>query len=710
LIALIALVILVPRLGDYGFWDPWEPKYAQSVREMWDRGSYVIPYYRDEARLAKPILTYWSIMAGSAVFGLNEFGARIGGVLTAIGSLLAVLYAVSRIRGRRAGLLAALVLCTLPQFYFLARQASPDVYLFTGLGLSLLFLALGMFVPDDRRNLHFFIGYVCFALSVMAKGPIVSSSIYFPTLLLFAVARVDWRWFWRPELKSESRGLLATLAVGSVAIGTLASTAFLFASSPKVWSWSTNVHTTLLGVRDRITATASRWWLAELLLVVTIAVVVSAGVRLVRQCVATRGSVARLLLTAAPLALMGVGAIVGLLRKDPAARMLYASSLGAVTGLGLLAGSAWHFLQLPAVGEDARARVRLVGRQVLTFCAATLVVAGPWYGIVLTRKSSLFVNDFIIYNHVNRAIETINSSGAFDFYWHVLAYGFFPWSCLLPIAFAALVMRRGKDAIGKSSIEAFLALACVICIAVFSSAVTKFSHYMAPILIPAAALVGLTLDQVLRTSNTAFRRIVWIGALVLYLPMAIDLLRENGSIYLVGAFTIKRWVPEDSAPGPFFAAVLVAIGVVLLVSAFFRSRFLVGALIAATVAFSVYCSAAFIPRLTVHKTMKQLCGTWNQQRSEAENIGFYGALKHGIYFYCDSRVEILDGEDFLTFMAPDRQAFSIVERKVLKPAVARYRERYPDGVLRIFDDSHFHYALVGNRDPDPPARHHAASR
>jgi 4-amino-4-deoxy-L-arabinose transferase-like glycosyltransferase len=149
LIVAVGLLILLPRLGQFGFWDPWEPKYAETVREMLDRGMYLVPYYEDEVRLAKPILVYWGIMAGSAVLGSNELGARIVGVLLAVGAALVVHHVVSRLRGPRAGLLAALVLCTSPQFYFIARQAMPDVYLFATLGSSILFLALAMFATSS---------------------------------------------------------------------------------------------------------------------------------------------------------------------------------------------------------------------------------------------------------------------------------------------------------------------------------------------------------------------------------------------------------------------------------------------------------------------------------------------------------------------------------------------------------------------------------
>jgi 4-amino-4-deoxy-L-arabinose transferase-like glycosyltransferase len=698
LIFLLGLVILLPQLGDFGFWDPWEPKYAQSVREMLERDSYFIPYYRDEARLAKPILTYWSIMAGAAVFGINEFGARIGGVLAALASMLAVYYGVSRIRGRQAGILSAIVLGTMPQFYFVARQATPDVYLFVGLGLSLLFLALGLFVLDERREIHLGVSYVCLAIAVLAKGPVVAGSVFFTTLALFVLIRCEWRWFWRPELKRETWGLLVTTAAGSLTVGTLAATAFLLGTAPKWWGWNSDVHQVLLDVRERIAGFASRWWAAEALLLLAVAATVSGSVYLFKHRSATSRRAVVVPALAVPVVAVMLVALLGLRNNDPAARMLVASTLGALTGLGLMAASAGSFIRHPHVWEAVRGHVGLVGRQVLIFLVTMLAIAGPWYGIVLARKSSLFVNDFIVYNHITRATETINSSGAFDFYWHVLAYGFFPWSCLFPIALGAVVTSRGRNPFRRSPVETYLALACLLTVVIFSCAVTKFSHYMAPILIPAATLVGMTLDRMLRTTSRAFLRVAWLTVFVLYLPMASDLLREYGTIYLVGAFTIKRWVPEAVAPGPFFFALLFVMGAGMLASALFRSRLLIGTLLTAVVAFAVYCSAFFIPSLSAHKTMKNLCETWKQVRSEGKPVGFHGAVKHGIYFYCDSQIALLDQEEFLHFMEPGQQAYAIVERKLLQPAVTRYRDEYPEGVLRFADDSHFRYVLLSNSE------------
>jgi 4-amino-4-deoxy-L-arabinose transferase-like glycosyltransferase len=448
------MTVLLPALGDYGFWDPWEPKYAQSVREMHERGSYFIPYYRGAARLAKPILTYWSIMAGSAVFGLNEFGARIGGVCAALASLLAVYYAVSRIRGRRAGILSAIVVATLPQFYFIARQAAPDVFVFVGIGLRLLFLALGVFVPDQRRSAHLLISYVCLALSVLAKGPIVSGGIFCVTLGLLVLVHFEWRWLWRPEVRRETSVLLATAVPLAVTVAVLAFTALLMGTGPKWWGWPSAAHEILLSLRGGIVALASRFRIADALLILAALVVASHGVNRIRHGLAIRqGGRVGLALIAPALVLLV--AARGLLESDPARRVLIASSLGALTGLGMLAVSAWRYVRLPRVWDAAGMRVGFLGRQVLTFAVTMLVIAGPWYGVVLAQKSVLFVNDFIVYNHITRATEEIHASGAYDYYLHVLAYGLFPWSCLLPIALAV----RGRNPFKKFGVETFLGLA-----------------------------------------------------------------------------------------------------------------------------------------------------------------------------------------------------------------------------------------------------------
>ncbi len=556
LLVVAGLFILLPKLGDFGLWDPWEPKYTEAVREMIERDSWVVPYYRDKVRLAKPILVYWGMIAGALAFGLNEFGVRIAGVFFAVASLLGVYYVIHLLRGRRAALLSALVLATMPQFFFISRQAMPDVYLFTSLGLCLLFFCLGLYGPSARRDLHFALSYVGFSLAVLAKGPIVAGVLVAGPLGLFACALIDWR-------------------------------------------------------RLRVRAAVAPW-------------------------------------------------------------------------------------------------VRPVRRQVLLFLVILVVVAGPWHVAIVIEQGSQYLTYFILKHNIERTQDAINQSGASDFYVRALAFGLFPWSCFIPVALASLVGFSEPDLLKKRGLEVLLLIATAVTITGFSMSATKFAHYLAPALIPLAVLVGLTIDRLLETKDRAGARLAWVTAFLVFLLPALDLIRQNGPSLLISSFSVKSYVPEELAFGAYYRALLAAVGVLLLLSAVVRSRLGVWALVACSVLMANYASATFIPALTPHKTMKNLCDTWKAQARNGEPIGFYGDVKHGIFFYTDYTVEHLQSRaEFLEFMNPAKPAFSVVERTKIQPLEQEFRDKYPGHMLRIVDDSHFKYALlraiptISERDQEP---------
>ena len=98
LLLLIGSLVLLPRLGSYGLWDPWEPSYVQSAREMASDGGYLVPRFLGELDLGQPILALWGILLGSTFVG-GELGARIVGVLLALGTILVTFHVVSAASG-----------------------------------------------------------------------------------------------------------------------------------------------------------------------------------------------------------------------------------------------------------------------------------------------------------------------------------------------------------------------------------------------------------------------------------------------------------------------------------------------------------------------------------------------------------------------------------------------------------------------------------
>lgn len=642
LVVSLGAALLLPRLGAFGLWDPWEPKYAQSATEMLDRGSLVVPYFLDEVRLTKPILTYWGVLAGYAALGINEFGARIAGVCMAIASMVGVLYAVWRVRGRSAGLLSACVLGTTPQFLFLSRQATPDVYLFTSLGCGLVFFALGLSGPQKRRSLHFAIASACLALAVLAKGPIIVGVIFGGTLAIYGATRPGIGDLWLPETRGETVRVVLGLVVVAITLGVLSVPAFLFGTSSEWWGYSDQGRASVAAFRDQILSAASR---------------TSAG---------TPG------------------------------RILTASLLGmaAATWVGVRIVS--RFLRQPWLRSKLQSTLRPFARPLLLSSLVFLAVAGPWHVAIFAQQQSAYFTDFLIKHNIERVGETVSRGGSIGFYLDVLLHGYFPWSCLIPIGIAYLVRRRGLGNLRRHGFELFLLIAALITFVAFSISATKFSHYLGPLLIPLAILLGLTLDAMFDRSRPA-ATLAWATAAALYLPLMLELTRRNGIEHLMASFTVKQEVPSDVAPGLWFYVLLWTIAGLWVLPVFLRSRWLGVALLAAVAMLGGYLTAVFIPGISHDKSVKALCAAWEQRSEPGEPICLYGDVKFGVYFYTNRQVQRLHGEgEFLEFMRPERPAMCVVQRNRMIRGHRAFRARYPGQRLYMVEPSHDTYATLAN--------------
>jgi 4-amino-4-deoxy-L-arabinose transferase-like glycosyltransferase len=697
----VGIFVLLPQLGDFGFWDPWEPKYAESAREMIELDSYIVTYYREEVRLAKPILVYWGILAGSAVFGLNEFGARILGVVAALAAMAGVFYAVSQLRGRQAGLIAALVLATVPQFFFIARQAMPDVYLFTSLGMCLLFFGLGLFGPPERRDRHFIVSYVCIALAVLAKGPVIISMVVLTTLAIWTVIGIDLRELWRPGRRGPTILFASTVFPAAVLVPLLGLVAYLFGTSPIWWGYSGKSRDEAALFRGQLNDLFTRLHLADLLLVLVAGLALLAVVLLVRRGRTRRSS---FWLAGAP-GLWALAALGGMTAADPERKIAVASLLAVVTCVIVVVVSSRRFLRQEWLWPTLQPYLRQIGRQLLRFAVVFLVIAGPWHLAIIFQQGHGYMTDFIIKHNVHRVGETVNRSGISDFYLRTLIFGYFPWSCFIPAVLASLVGWRERNPLKRYSLEVYLMIASVVTFTAFTGATTKFAHYLSPMLVPLCVLIGLAISRTLDDRNSAASRLLWIVAAMLFLLPTMDLFDTGGYIHMIGAFTMKTWVPAGLEPGPYYKGLVVAVGVFLFASIVVRSRLLLAGLVVSATLMASYNTAFFVPQLTKHKSMKHLCDTWQSYAPSGDPpICFYGDIKHSVFFYTEGRVDRLNNrEQFQRFTAPDHPAFCIVERETLPGLQRNHRSKHDGSDLQIVDGSHFKYVLIANFEiqPDP---------
>ncbi len=91
LVAVIGFALFY-KLGAVPLADPDEPRYAESAREMIERGSYMVPYFNYEPRIKKPVLHYWIICASYMLLGVSEFSARLPSALAALALLVAAFF------------------------------------------------------------------------------------------------------------------------------------------------------------------------------------------------------------------------------------------------------------------------------------------------------------------------------------------------------------------------------------------------------------------------------------------------------------------------------------------------------------------------------------------------------------------------------------------------------------------------------------------
>jgi 4-amino-4-deoxy-L-arabinose transferase-like glycosyltransferase len=123
--AVLACAALVVGLARTDLWPPDEPRVAEMSREMTEGGSWLIPALNGDPFVEEPPLFYWVQAAAYRLAGgastraarLPAATAAVVGVLVTAG--IAVLLGASPF-------LAAVVLATAPEYWWMARSATPD--------------------------------------------------------------------------------------------------------------------------------------------------------------------------------------------------------------------------------------------------------------------------------------------------------------------------------------------------------------------------------------------------------------------------------------------------------------------------------------------------------------------------------------------------------------------------------------------------------
>lgn len=189
---LLAVAVLVCFTGNalIKITDPVESNYALTAMEMLQSGDYVSPRIFGNYWYDKPVLFYWELMAAFSLFGTTEFAARFfPAVFGIVGVVMAYGFA-ARLYDKKTGFVAALVLVTSLEYFYLSHAVITDMTLFVFFSATLM---LFYFAYSENRPRLYYGAYACAALAVLTKGPV---GFVLPGLIIVLFL------LWRRDFKS----------------------------------------------------------------------------------------------------------------------------------------------------------------------------------------------------------------------------------------------------------------------------------------------------------------------------------------------------------------------------------------------------------------------------------------------------------------------------------------------------------------------------
>lgn len=588
------MLMLLPGLGSYGLYDPWETHYGEVARNMVEHDNYIDPTWgspwdpdgvkRERAGFySKPPLIMWMMSAGMNIAGYTELGVRFFFPLVALLALLAIYLSVSRFYNRRTGLIAVAVTCTAPVFIFLSRQAVPDGPMVAIVTAGMMALALALFKIDDDEP--------------------VSRPLYWFTLVLLAIVVLGQIWTMLPMDRSPD----------------------IVRPYPG----------------DRGAWFAFQWWLGETvqvargkgwaLALVTLPFAAWAGWRVARQ--------KRRRMMYIYLFYIACGLTV------PAKGWLgWAPMGGAILGYLLVSGE-WKILKTVDV-PTGLLLVFVVGHP----WVLAMVGGHPgWY-------KRFIEHDHI--NRLFSGVHKIDDGGfEYFFKWIGYGLypwiGLLPAGL---IRVFSRLRAKTSTWTPQQKFEAFVLIWAVLAFFLFTKSQTKFHHYIFPAIPAFAILIALFLEDVIAERARSLRIllpmaagiVLWVGQdLFRFRHLVSKASHGQGSQNLVNLFTYKydrewpRFTPDDklaslagqardvavannewlaSLAQPMLMVGLVAIAGYLMMAAFTGGRRRYGAvvLVCSGLFTGWWCLNEYLPKVSVHWSQK---GMWDTYYSQCEPFG-----------------------------------------------------------------------------------------
>ena len=461
----LGVLLYVPFLGNYGLIDPWETHYGEVAREILARNDWMSLWWAQDGWFnSKPILDFWVQAIAFASLGVDfhpdgfvgaashglwpqpEWAPRLPMIFLALVAHAALYAGVKASWGRRPAFLGSIVWLAMPFWFVIAHQTMTDLPyiapLAAAMGLFLLGFSAGpeqrvtfYRVKLGRQSLHFSGRSAFIALLLICTVPQILYLVSMNITLFTQHSPFGFNWHWDTFFSGSGGGNCGLPGNEACHQATPSNLQPQPLVMALLWSLIVGV---LLFVNRRENRTQRLYFLTAWIFI----------------------------------------ALSALAKELP----------GVIIALGAV--GAWVFVS----GRwDLLKRLELPG-MLLIFVAVAL----PWYVQETVRHGSPFLERLIMHDMYKRAFVHVHDTNSgedvsFRYYVWQLGYGLFPASGLCVMGWLHWMVNRGKSQPAGS----FLFLWTLVAFGMFTLTLTKFHHYVIPMVPALAMLTGPLLHQAL---------------------------------------------------------------------------------------------------------------------------------------------------------------------------------------------------------------------
>jgi hypothetical protein len=205
--------------------------------------------------------------------------------------------------------------------------------------------------------------------------------------------------------------------------------------------------------------------------------------------------------------------------------------------------------------------------EIMSLVLVVACVGLPWYVQMYVRHGPPFIDRLIMHDMYKRAFVHVHDTNtgddvSFRYYVWQLGYGLFPWTGMAGTGLLWWLRREDRTKDGQGDLSTFMMVWFLSAFGMFTITLTKFHHYILPLVPPTAVLTGVLVDYLLGHGSPARP-----GKLAAYLGATA--LGVATSVYGMQRLFPRRFTGEAlgaAHPWKGWAYVCLAIGVALVVA------------------------------------------------------------------------------------------------------------------------------------------------